>query len=61
MCLDAGVNLIDTANVYSGGVSEEIFGEVLDGNGRDDARSSPPRRGCRWATARTTRACRAST
>src|SRR5215211_3030149 len=30
-CLDAGVNLIDTANVYSGGLSEEICGEVLVG------------------------------
>ncbi len=31
MCLDAGVNLIDTADVYSNGVSEEIVGEALDG------------------------------
>jgi aryl-alcohol dehydrogenase-like predicted oxidoreductase len=31
MCLDAGVNLVDTANVYSAGVSEEIVGEVLEG------------------------------
>ena len=31
MCLDAGVNLIDTADVYSAGLSEEIVGEVLDG------------------------------
>jgi aryl-alcohol dehydrogenase-like predicted oxidoreductase len=30
-CLDAGVNLIDTADVYSGGLSEEICGEVLEG------------------------------
>jgi aryl-alcohol dehydrogenase-like predicted oxidoreductase len=30
-CLDAGVNLIDTADVYSGGLSEEIVGEVLKG------------------------------
>jgi aryl-alcohol dehydrogenase-like predicted oxidoreductase len=29
MCLDAGVNLVDTADVYSGGGSEEILGEVL--------------------------------
>jgi aryl-alcohol dehydrogenase-like predicted oxidoreductase len=34
-CLDAGVNLIDTADVYSGGLSEEIVGEVLAGR-RDD-------------------------
>jgi len=31
---DAGVNLIDTADVYSAGVSEEIIGEVLDQAGR---------------------------
>ena len=31
MCLEAGVNLIDTADVYSGGRSEEILGEVLRG------------------------------
>ena len=30
-CLDAGVNLIDTADVYSDGRSEEIVGEVLRG------------------------------
>jgi aryl-alcohol dehydrogenase-like predicted oxidoreductase len=35
MCLDAGVNLIDTADVYSTGVAEEIVGEALDGK-RDD-------------------------
>jgi aryl-alcohol dehydrogenase-like predicted oxidoreductase len=31
MALDAGVNCIDTADVYSAGVSEEIVGEVLEG------------------------------
>ena len=31
LCLDRGVNLIDTANVYSGGLSEEILGEALKG------------------------------
>ncbi len=31
MCLDAGVNLIDTADMYSSGASEEIVGEVLRG------------------------------
>lgn len=31
MCLDAGVNLLDTADVYSHGASEEIIGEVLRG------------------------------
>ena len=31
ICLDAGVNLIDTADVYSGGLAEEITGEVIKG------------------------------
>jgi len=31
MCRDAGVNLVDTANSYSAGRSEEIVGEVLEG------------------------------
>src|SRR6201993_237354 len=31
MCLDAGVNLVDTADVYSGGLAEEITGEVIMG------------------------------
>jgi len=35
MALDAGVNLIDTADVYSTGVSEEIVGEAIKGR-RDD-------------------------
>jgi aryl-alcohol dehydrogenase-like predicted oxidoreductase len=35
MCLEAGVNLIDTADVYSGGLAEEIVGEVLKGR-RDE-------------------------
>jgi aryl-alcohol dehydrogenase-like predicted oxidoreductase len=29
IALDAGVNMIDTANVYSAGVCEEIIGEAL--------------------------------
>lgn len=29
LCLDAGVNLFDTANVYSKGLSEEIFGKAI--------------------------------
>ncbi|WP_436529472.1 aldo/keto reductase [Actinoplanes sp. HUAS TT8] len=33
--LDAGINVIDTADVYSQGESEEIVGEALDGR-RDD-------------------------
>jgi aryl-alcohol dehydrogenase-like predicted oxidoreductase len=31
LCLDAGVNLFDTADVYSQGVSEEILGQALRG------------------------------
>jgi aryl-alcohol dehydrogenase-like predicted oxidoreductase len=31
VCLDAGVNFFDTANVYSQGASEEILGKALDG------------------------------
>ena len=31
MALDAGVNLIDTADVYSSGASEEIVGQVVRG------------------------------
>ncbi len=34
-CLDAGVNLVDTADVYSDGLSEEIVGEVLKGRRAD--------------------------
>ncbi len=33
--LDDGINFVDTADVYSGGVSEEIVGEALQGR-RDD-------------------------
>jgi aryl-alcohol dehydrogenase-like predicted oxidoreductase len=29
LCLDSGVNLIDTANVYSRGVSEEMIGKAM--------------------------------
>jgi aryl-alcohol dehydrogenase-like predicted oxidoreductase len=35
LCLEAGVNLIDTADVYSGGLSEEIVGQAVKGR-RDD-------------------------
>ncbi|MEB0303651.1 aldo/keto reductase, partial [Mucilaginibacter sp. 5C4] len=33
--LDAGINFVDTADVYSGGGSEEIVGKALAGR-RDD-------------------------
>ncbi|WP_375489943.1 aldo/keto reductase [uncultured Jatrophihabitans sp.] len=35
LCQDAGVNVIDTADVYSGGTAEEIVGEAIKGH-RDD-------------------------
>jgi aryl-alcohol dehydrogenase-like predicted oxidoreductase len=31
ICLDAGVNLFDTANIYSRGISEEILGKAIAG------------------------------
>lgn len=31
LCLDAGINLIDTADIYSDGQSEEILGEAMQG------------------------------
>src|SRR5205823_9581844 len=31
MALDAGINLIDTADVYSDGAAEEIVGQALEG------------------------------
>jgi aryl-alcohol dehydrogenase-like predicted oxidoreductase len=36
ICIDAGINLIDTANVYSNGLSEEIIGEALGGKRKGD-------------------------
>ena len=30
-CAEAGVNLVDTADIYSNGVSEEIVGEIVKG------------------------------
>jgi aryl-alcohol dehydrogenase-like predicted oxidoreductase len=36
MAVDAGVNVIDTADVYSGGAAEEILGEALTSGARRD-------------------------
>lgn len=36
LCIDAGVNLIDTANRYSDGLSEEMVGEILGGRRQGD-------------------------
>ena len=35
--LDLGINFFDTANVYSGGVSEEVLGRFLKANTRREA------------------------
>src|SRR5580692_10154696 len=35
ICLEAGVNLFDTADVYSKGLSEEILGKALEGRRHD--------------------------
>ncbi|VAW20100.1 Aldo/keto reductase, SMc04322 family [hydrothermal vent metagenome] len=35
LCIENGVNLFDTANMYSTGMAEEILGEVLDGRRND--------------------------
>jgi aryl-alcohol dehydrogenase-like predicted oxidoreductase len=35
ICLDAGVNLFDTADIYSDGMAEEILGEAIRGIQRD--------------------------
>jgi aryl-alcohol dehydrogenase-like predicted oxidoreductase len=34
--LDAGINFVDTADVYARGESEEIVGKALAGSRRDD-------------------------
>ncbi len=60
MCLDAGVNLIDTADIYSTGGSEEIIGDILGLSART-ACSSPPRRASTWDRARTMAGSRAIT
>jgi predicted aldo/keto reductase-like oxidoreductase len=56
--LDAGINFIDTADVYSQGESEEIVGKALAGGRRDDVCSRPST--ARWGTTRTSSATRAA-
>jgi len=36
ICLEAGVNLFDTADIYSNGLSEEVLGKALAGRRRDE-------------------------
>jgi len=31
LCLDAGINVFDTADIYSDGLSEEVFGRAIQG------------------------------
>ena len=40
LCLDHGVNLIDTANVYSDSSSETVLGEALADGRREPRRSA---------------------
>ena len=35
VCLEAGVNLFDTADVYSNGLSEQILGKAIEGRRQD--------------------------
>jgi aryl-alcohol dehydrogenase-like predicted oxidoreductase len=35
ICLDSGVNLFDTADVYSNGLSEEVLGKAVEGRRHD--------------------------
>lgn len=35
ICLDAGINFFDTADVYSSGVSEEVLGQAIKGRRND--------------------------
>ena len=59
----AGGNLIDTADVYTPGASEEIIGRWLARQPEPCAARwcSRPRAASRWATVRTTSASRAGT
>jgi predicted aldo/keto reductase-like oxidoreductase len=49
--LDAGLNFVDTADVYSDGISEEITGEALQGAATMSCWR--PSSSCRWTTAPT--------
>ena len=54
--LEAGINLIDTADMYSQGESEEMVGKAIAGR-RDDVVLAT-KASCRWATSATTGAPR---
>ncbi|WP_238555442.1 aldo/keto reductase [Chryseobacterium sp. P1-3] len=36
ICLEAGVNLFDTADIYSDGLAEEVLGKAIAGKHRSD-------------------------
>lgn len=36
ICLEAGVNMFDTADVYSGGLAEEVLGKAISAKRRED-------------------------
>src|ERR1700689_4187658 len=36
ICLEAGINMFDTADIYSAGGSEEVLGSAIKGRSRDD-------------------------
>ncbi|UKB85776.1 aldo/keto reductase [Chryseobacterium sp. MEBOG06] len=36
ICIEAGINFFDTADIYSQGVSEEILGKAIEGKKRED-------------------------
>jgi aryl-alcohol dehydrogenase-like predicted oxidoreductase len=35
VCLDAGLNMFDSSDVYSGGMAEDILGQAIEGRRRD--------------------------
>ena len=57
ICLEAGCNMFDTADIYSEGESEKILGAAIAG--RRDKVSSPPKPHSKWAPAPTKLAPRA--
>ena len=56
--IDAGINFLDTANVYSRGCSEEVVGKALQRNGKRDRIVLATKVHGTWQT--TTPICRAT-
>ena len=54
--LDAGINFVDTADIYSQGESEEIVGKALAGAKRDNVVLAT-KVWARWATTRIAAEC----